>query len=145
MIQNSYGNPRRKKCSRCCCLFFVFNKAAACCGCELRLREREINMFGAEFLFGSVVINFLIGLTTLLLLYWYSIRNHDYWKRKVAYVKPFPFVGSILDILRKKCYGIESTPRPAKFINDFLSQKTNKGQKNCVHSPRRNFVIIRML
>ncbi|GIX78252.1 uncharacterized protein CDAR_509221 [Caerostris darwini] len=106
---NSSDNPERKKCSRCCCLFFVFSRAEACCGCELRLRERDTKMFGAELLFGSLVVNVLIGLTTLLLVYWYSIRNHDYWKKRgVAYVKPFPFVGSILDIMRKVSRDFES-------------------------------------
>ncbi|XP_055947998.1 cytochrome P450 3A8-like [Argiope bruennichi] len=67
-----------------------------------------MKMFGLEFLFDSFVVKSLIGLFVVLLLYWFSTRNHDYWEKKnVPYVKPLPLLGSILDNLRKPLHEVE--------------------------------------
>ncbi|GIY17062.1 cytochrome P450 3A13 [Caerostris extrusa] len=66
-------------------------------------------MFGTELLYGSLVVNCLIGLTTILLIYWYSVRNHDHWKKKgIPYVKPWPLIGTVTDILKKPFHEIET-------------------------------------
>ncbi|XP_055954114.1 cytochrome P450 3A8-like isoform X1 [Argiope bruennichi] len=65
-------------------------------------------MFGIELVFGSLPVNVLIGLATIVLLYWYSVRNHDYWaKKNVPHVKPLPFLGSLLDNMRKPFQDVE--------------------------------------
>ncbi|GBN73412.1 hypothetical protein AVEN_173992-1 [Araneus ventricosus] len=65
-------------------------------------------MLGIDLVFGSLPVNVLIGLVTVLLLYWYSIRNHDYWaKKNVPYAKPLPLLGSILDNMRKPFHEVE--------------------------------------
>ncbi|GFT90521.1 uncharacterized protein NPIL_459741 [Nephila pilipes] len=65
-------------------------------------------MFGMELIFDSLVINFLLGLFSVLLIYWYSIRNHDYWEKKgVRYAEPYPFIGSLFDALRKPLHEVE--------------------------------------
>ncbi|GBM26736.1 Cytochrome P450 3A25 [Araneus ventricosus] len=61
-----------------------------------------------ELTFGSLAINFSIGVLTVIFLYWYSTRNHDYWKkRKIPYVKPVPLIGSVLDTMKKPLYQVE--------------------------------------
>ncbi|GFQ91087.1 hypothetical protein TNCT_5271 [Trichonephila clavata] len=58
-------------------------------------------MLGAEFFLGTLMTPLLILIGTILL-YWYSVRNFDYWKkRNVPYVKPYPFVGSVVENMRK--------------------------------------------
>ncbi|CAL1278465.1 unnamed protein product [Larinioides sclopetarius] len=66
-------------------------------------------MSGIECVFGLLPVTALIGFITILLLYWYSIRNHDYWeKRNVPYAKPLPLLGSILDNMRKPFHEVEN-------------------------------------
>ncbi|CAL1291396.1 unnamed protein product [Larinioides sclopetarius] len=65
-------------------------------------------MFGLELIFGSLTVNFIIGIFTVLLLYWYTTRNHDYWEKKnVPYVKPVPLLGSVLETMRKPLHEVE--------------------------------------
>ncbi|KAF5308489.1 hypothetical protein FQR65_LT06153 [Abscondita terminalis] len=47
---------------------------------------------------------FLLTLTAIpLIVYFYLIKNHNYWKiRNVAYAKPVFFFGNILDIIKRK-------------------------------------------
>ncbi|XP_015905340.2 cytochrome P450 3A8 [Parasteatoda tepidariorum] len=43
-------------------------------------------------------VTFVIGIFTLLLALWYSMRKQSYWKqRKIPYVKPIPFIGSLYE------------------------------------------------
>ncbi|GIX98717.1 cytochrome P450 3A8 [Caerostris darwini] len=65
-------------------------------------------MIVAELLSGSLVLTFLIGLTTVLFLYWYSTRNFDYWKKRgIPYVEPVPFFGNTFKLLWKPNHEIE--------------------------------------
>ncbi|GFX11786.1 hypothetical protein TNCV_4341311 [Trichonephila clavipes] len=55
-----------------------------------------------EFILDSMLIHFLLGVFSVVLLYWYSVRNHDYWKSKsVPYAEPLPFIGSLFDTIKK--------------------------------------------
>ncbi|GFT91050.1 cytochrome P450 3A11 [Nephila pilipes] len=64
-------------------------------------------MLEVDFLFEPLVVSILIIISSVLL-YWYSIRNFDYWKlRNVPYVKPLPFVGSILENMTKPLHETE--------------------------------------
>ncbi|XP_071033396.1 lithocholate 6-beta-hydroxylase-like isoform X5 [Parasteatoda tepidariorum] len=51
-----------------------------------------------EIFSGPLFATFLIGVSTFLLALWYSMKKQSYWKeRNVPYVKPLPFLGSLLD------------------------------------------------
>ncbi|GFT54952.1 cytochrome P450 3A21 [Nephila pilipes] len=61
-----------------------------------------------EYLLDSVITTFLLGITSLLFLYWYTTRNFDYWKKRgVIYSKPVPFFGSTIELLWKPFHEIE--------------------------------------
>ncbi|GFY77061.1 cytochrome P450 3A31 [Trichonephila inaurata madagascariensis] len=63
-------------------------------------------MIDTEFFFGPLVGAALVLISSVLL-YWYSIRNFDYWeKRNVPYVKPFPFVGCVLENMTKPMHEV---------------------------------------
>nr|XP_042910707.1 cytochrome P450 3A41-like isoform X1 [Parasteatoda tepidariorum] len=65
-----------------------------------------MNMFSifGELSFSTVLISFLI----IIFLYRYSIRSHNYWKeRNVPFVKPYPFIGTLLDIVTKPGHEVE--------------------------------------
>ncbi|GIY25221.1 cytochrome P450 3A8 [Caerostris darwini] len=65
-------------------------------------------MLEVELFFGPLGITLLVGVSTVLLLYWYATQNHDYWKKKkVPYVEPLPLFGSVLDTLKKPLFQIE--------------------------------------
>ncbi|GBM05294.1 Cytochrome P450 3A11 [Araneus ventricosus] len=66
-------------------------------------------MIGEELLFEPLLITLFLGLVSALFLYWYSIRNADYWeKRGIPYVKPvLPFFGSTFPMLLKPFHEIE--------------------------------------
>ncbi|KAF8796724.1 Cytochrome P450 3A11 like protein [Argiope bruennichi] len=52
--------------------------------------------------------SFIYGFVILIIIYWYSTRNHDYWKKKrIPYVKPLPLIGTVLDTMRKPLYEVE--------------------------------------
>ncbi|KAG8174241.1 hypothetical protein JTE90_025806 [Oedothorax gibbosus] len=75
-------------------------------------RERVANMFGMDILTGPLATTFLIGFTTVILLYWYSIKSFDYWKKyNIPYVKPLPFLGNSLDLFKKSTDFIENRKR----------------------------------
>ncbi|GFV66352.1 hypothetical protein TNCV_4322671 [Trichonephila clavipes] len=58
-------------------------------------------MIDTEFFFGPLVGAALVLISSVLL-YWYSIRNFDYWEKlNVPYAKPYPFVGCVLEAMRK--------------------------------------------
>ncbi|GFT54954.1 cytochrome P450 3A4 [Nephila pilipes] len=58
-------------------------------------------MLDTEFFLGPIVAPLLIVISTVLF-YWYSTQNFDYWKkRNIPYVKPIPFVGSVVENLTK--------------------------------------------
>ncbi|GBM39629.1 Cytochrome P450 3A25 [Araneus ventricosus] len=64
-------------------------------------------MLGTELLFGPVFITVLVGITSVLL-YWFSTRNFDFWKkRNVPFAKPFPVVGSIMETMRNPMHEVE--------------------------------------
>ncbi|GFY77125.1 cytochrome P450 3A11, partial [Trichonephila inaurata madagascariensis] len=61
-----------------------------------------------QFIFDTMLIHFLLGVFSVVLLYWYSVRNHDYWKSKsVPYAEPLPFVGSLFDAMKKPLHEVE--------------------------------------
>ncbi|GFY77126.1 cytochrome P450 3A8 [Trichonephila inaurata madagascariensis] len=61
-----------------------------------------------EFILDTLVIHFLVGVFSVVLLYWYSVRNLDYWKNKnVPYAEPLPFVGNLFDSVKKPLYEVE--------------------------------------
>ncbi|GFU35055.1 cytochrome P450 3A25 [Nephila pilipes] len=61
-------------------------------------------MLGTELLVGPLVTPLLI-LVCSVLFFWYSTRNFDYWKkRNVPFVKPYPFVGSVVENMRKPLF-----------------------------------------
>ncbi|GFY41651.1 cytochrome P450 3A9 [Trichonephila inaurata madagascariensis] len=65
-------------------------------------------MIGLEYLFDSVITTVLLGVTSLILFYWYSTKNFDYWKKKgITYEKPVPFFGTTLEYLWKPFHEIE--------------------------------------
>ncbi|KAG8176927.1 hypothetical protein JTE90_018710 [Oedothorax gibbosus] len=65
-------------------------------------------MFGMDILTGPLATTLLIGLTTVILLYWYSIKSFDYWKKyNIPYVKPIPLLGNALDLFKKPLHEIE--------------------------------------
>ncbi|XP_042907512.2 cytochrome P450 3A9 [Parasteatoda tepidariorum] len=58
-----------------------------------------------ESLLNAYVSSAVLGVILLYILYRFSVRNHNVWKEKnVPFVKPYPFVGSLLPTLR---YGFE--------------------------------------
>ncbi|GBM94671.1 Cytochrome P450 3A13 [Araneus ventricosus] len=64
-------------------------------------------MLGTELLLGPVLVTLLVGVTTVLL-YWFSTRNFDFWKKKnVPFAKPFPLVGSIVESIRHPMHEVE--------------------------------------
>ncbi|CAL1277731.1 unnamed protein product [Larinioides sclopetarius] len=64
-------------------------------------------MLGIELLYGPILITVLVGITSILL-YWVSTRNFDFWKkRNIPFVKPLPFVGSVLQNLSKPLHDTE--------------------------------------
>lgn len=61
-----------------------------------------------EYLLDSTITTILLGVTSLLLLYWYSTKNFDYWKKRgVIYSRPVPFFGTTLELLWKPFHEIE--------------------------------------
>ncbi|XP_054713619.1 cytochrome P450 3A31-like [Uloborus diversus] len=61
-----------------------------------------------QLLLGPILAPFILGLTTLFLLYWLSTRRHNYWKeRGVIYDKPIPFFGSLLRAFTKPAQDVE--------------------------------------
>ncbi|XP_054714031.1 cytochrome P450 3A8-like [Uloborus diversus] len=57
---------------------------------------------------GSFSTLFFIGTATLLLVWWYATRNHNYWKkRNIPFVKPLPFLGSLMDLFKKPLHIVE--------------------------------------
>ncbi|GFT91052.1 cytochrome P450 3A31 [Nephila pilipes] len=62
-------------------------------------------MMEMEF-FEPLVAGALILISSVLL-YWYSIRNFDFWeKRNVPFVKPYPFVGCVMENMTKPLHDI---------------------------------------
>ncbi|GFY67564.1 cytochrome P450 3A21 [Trichonephila inaurata madagascariensis] len=60
-----------------------------------------------ELVSGPFLVTFLIGISSIFLLYWYATRNHDYWKKRgVPYVKPVPLFGSVLENTKRPLYQI---------------------------------------
>ncbi|KAG8176926.1 hypothetical protein JTE90_018709 [Oedothorax gibbosus] len=65
-------------------------------------------MLGSEILTGPLLTTFLIGLTTILLLYWFFTKNHDYWKKyNIPVIKPLPLLGNVWDLTRLPMHEIE--------------------------------------
>ncbi|XP_054713411.1 cytochrome P450 3A8-like isoform X1 [Uloborus diversus] len=65
-------------------------------------------MEGTQLLLGPILAPFILGLTTIVLLYWFATRKHGYWKeRGVIYDKPLPFFGSLLRAFRKPAQDVE--------------------------------------
>jgi cytochrome P450 len=65
-------------------------------------------MFGLEYLVGPITTTLLIGASTVILLYWYSTRNHNYWKKKgVPFVEPYPLFGNTIDVMRNPVHEVE--------------------------------------
>ncbi|XP_071037516.1 cytochrome P450 3A2-like [Parasteatoda tepidariorum] len=75
----------------------------------------------------------VFGVLFLYLLYRFSVRNHNLWKEKnVPYIKPLPFVGNLLPILRTcleeldverykkygRIYGYYDANTPALMVSD---------------------------
>ncbi|GFX11717.1 cytochrome P450 3A11 [Trichonephila clavipes] len=64
-------------------------------------------MLDTEYFLGPLVAPLLIVVCSVLF-YWYSTQNFDYWKkRNVKYVKPIPFVGSVIDNLSNPLHEID--------------------------------------
>ncbi|KAG8176928.1 hypothetical protein JTE90_018711 [Oedothorax gibbosus] len=65
-------------------------------------------MFENVFFLGSLATTCLVGLTTFLVLYWYSTKDYDYWKKQnIPFVRPLPFIGNVIDIFKKPIHEIE--------------------------------------
>ncbi|KAG8176921.1 hypothetical protein JTE90_018704 [Oedothorax gibbosus] len=63
-------------------------------------------MFGVEF--GYLTNTCVAVLTVILFFYWYSMRNHDFWKnRGVPYIKISPFYWALTEIGKKHLHDIE--------------------------------------
>ncbi|GFT54951.1 cytochrome P450 3A21 [Nephila pilipes] len=57
---------------------------------------------------GISATTIFIALASFLFLYWYSVRNFDYWKKRgVVHSKPVPFFGTTLELLWKPLNEIE--------------------------------------
>ncbi|GFY79559.1 cytochrome P450 3A21 [Trichonephila inaurata madagascariensis] len=64
-------------------------------------------MIGFEVFVGFISTTFVTAFTSFLL-YWYSTRNFDFWKKRgVVYAKPIPFFGNTLELLWKPLNEIE--------------------------------------
>ncbi|GIY32256.1 cytochrome P450 3A21 [Caerostris darwini] len=64
-------------------------------------------MLGLEIFYGPILVTFLVGIVSVLF-YWYSTKNFDFWKKKnVPFVKPYPFVGSVVQNLRRPLHDTE--------------------------------------
>ncbi|KAG8176933.1 hypothetical protein JTE90_018716 [Oedothorax gibbosus] len=65
-------------------------------------------MLNLEYFPASWAVTGLIGITTVILLYWYSTNNHDYWaKRGIPFDKPVPFLGSFYAYFKKPLHEVE--------------------------------------
>ncbi|KAG8176932.1 hypothetical protein JTE90_018715 [Oedothorax gibbosus] len=64
-------------------------------------------MFGIEIL-EQWNTTWIIGIITVLLLYWYITKDNGHWKNQgVPYVKPLPLIGSIADVFKKPIHEID--------------------------------------
>ncbi|XP_055936165.1 cytochrome P450 3A21-like [Argiope bruennichi] len=66
-------------------------------------------MPGEELLADSLAITLFFGIISLFCLYWYSIKDFDYWKKRgIPYVKPvLPFIGTSYSLLWKPAHQID--------------------------------------
>ncbi|XP_021001498.1 cytochrome P450 3A8-like isoform X2 [Parasteatoda tepidariorum] len=56
-----------------------------------------------DALYDIRIASAIVAVLVSILLYWYSTRNHDYWKKRgIPYVKPYPLLGSHPALVRKK-------------------------------------------
>ncbi|XP_054713938.1 cytochrome P450 3A2-like [Uloborus diversus] len=61
-----------------------------------------------QLLLGPILAPFILGLTTIFLLYWLTTRRHNYWKeRGVVYDEPLPFFGSLWRGFTKQAQDVE--------------------------------------
>ncbi|KAG8176915.1 hypothetical protein JTE90_018698 [Oedothorax gibbosus] len=64
-------------------------------------------MFEDLFL-GPMLVSFLLGVSSVILLYWFSTKNHDYWEKKgIPFAKPVPLLGSLYESFRKSFHEVE--------------------------------------
>lgn len=62
-----------------------------------------------DLLLRPLLTTLVIGFTTVLLFLWYSTIKQNYWKKLgVPYVKPLPFLGSILENINEPLHELES-------------------------------------
>ncbi|XP_054713600.1 cytochrome P450 3A8-like [Uloborus diversus] len=65
-------------------------------------------MDATQLIIGPTITSLLGGIALILLLYWYSTRNHHYWKkRNVPFVPPLPLFGTVLDLMLKPLHETE--------------------------------------
>lgn len=61
-----------------------------------------------DLLFDIRVTSLIVAVLLSVILYWYSTKNHDYWrKRGIPCTKTYPFLGSFGDLLTKNMEDIE--------------------------------------
>jgi cytochrome P450 len=61
-----------------------------------------------ELFLGPMLVSFFLGVSTIILLYWFSTKNHDYWENQgIPFAKPVPLLGSLYDIFRNSFHEVE--------------------------------------
>nr|XP_042909307.1 cytochrome P450 3A6 [Parasteatoda tepidariorum] len=73
------------------------------------------------------IVSAIVAVVISILLYWYSTKNHDYWrKRGIPYVKPYPFLGSHPALERGKNLEDVELERYKKYGNFYGYYEANK-------------------